>query len=82
MSELMLKAHVVGRTGTSGRPEQAGKSQQLPEAAWVDAYETGEAIAPPYDLYALAQLYETNAAHKACVDAKAKYTQSSSKRPA
>jgi PBSX family phage portal protein len=70
MSELMLKAHVVGRADQPGQTRQPGQSQQLPEAAWVDAYDSGEAIAPPYDLYALAQLYETNAAHKACVDAK------------
>ena len=64
MSELMLKAYVVG--GEEG----AGRSRQLPEGAWVEAYASGEVIEPPYDLDALAQLYETNAAHKACVDAK------------
>ncbi len=64
MSELMLKAYVVGSE------ESPGRSRQLPEAAWVEAYASGEVIEPPYDLDALAQLYETNAAHKACVDAK------------
>lgn len=64
MSELMLKAYVVGAE------ESAGRSRQLPEAAWVEAYASGEVLEPPYDLDALAQLYETNATHKACVDAK------------
>lgn len=64
MSELMLKAYVVGGA------EEGGKSRQLPEAAWVEAYASGEVIEPPYDLDSLAQLYETNAPHKACVDAK------------
>ena len=64
MSELMLKAYVVGGE------KEGGRSRQLPEAAWVEAYAAGEVIEPPYDLDALAQLYETNAAHKSCVDAK------------
>ena len=64
MSEPMLKAYVVGGA------EKPGQSRQLPETAWVEAYASGEVITPPYDLDALAQLYETSAPHKACVDAK------------
>ncbi len=60
----LIKARVVGET-------VGGRSQQLPEAVWSEAYATGEVVQPPYDLEALASLYETNAAHKACVDAKA-----------
>ncbi|MFQ6133734.1 MAG: phage portal protein [Armatimonadota bacterium] len=48
----------------------AGRSAQLPESTWAAEYEAGNVRRPPYDLEALAQLYETNAAHKACVDAK------------
>jgi capsid portal protein len=76
MSELMLKAYVVGSE------ESPGRSRQLPEAAWVEAYASGEVIEPPYDLDALAQLYETNAAHKACVDANVKYCKNGGQRTA
>jgi PBSX family phage portal protein len=62
MSEL-VKAQVIGQINT-------GVSQQLPETAWQEAYASGEVVEPPYDLEALASLYEVNAAHKACVDAK------------
>lgn len=58
----LVKAHVVDEGG--------GRSQQLPESPWEAAYASGEVVAPPYDLEALAGLYEQNAAHKACVDAK------------
>ena len=64
MSEALLKAYVVG---DEARP---GQSQQLPESPWYQEYINGEVVEPPYDLDALAQLYETNATHKACVDAK------------
>jgi PBSX family phage portal protein len=47
-----------------------GRSQQLSEAAWEREYEAGNVRRPPYDLDALAALYESNATHKACVDAK------------
>lgn len=60
----LVKARVIGEP-------VSGRSQQLPEAAWSEAYAMGEVVQPPYDLEALASLYETNAAHKACVDAKA-----------
>jgi len=63
MSEVLMKAYVVGG-------EERGKSRQLPESPWAESYARGEVIEPPYDLDALAQLYETNATHKACVDAK------------
>lgn len=57
-----MKARVVGA--------KEGGSQQLPEAVWSEAYAVGEVVEPPYDLEALASLYETNSTHKACVDAK------------
>jgi PBSX family phage portal protein len=59
----LVKAYVVG--GGEG-----GRSQQLPESAWSEAYATGEVVQPPYDLDSLASLYELNGTHKACVDAK------------
>jgi PBSX family phage portal protein len=64
MSEELMKAHIVGED--AGR----GKSQQLPEEGWKGAYESGEVKEPPYSLTALAELYEINSTHKACVDAK------------
>ena len=64
MSEALMKAYVVGE---EARP---GQSRQLPESPWYQEYINGEVVEPPYDLDALAQLYETNATHKACVDAK------------
>jgi PBSX family phage portal protein len=67
--DRLMKAHVIGgaqqRVGGS-----AGKSQQLQEATWRQAYDSRQVVEPPYDLDALAALYETQAAHKACVDAK------------
>ena len=65
MDETLLKAHVIGQDDI-----QAGASQQLPEDVWSAAYEAGEVVEPPYDLEALAALYTSNSAHKACVDAK------------
>jgi PBSX family phage portal protein len=62
MSDL-VKAQVVG-AGTRG------VSRQLPDSPWQQAYERGEVVEPPYDLEALAALYETNSTHKSCVDAK------------
>lgn len=59
----LVKAQVVG---TDGR----GVSRQLPDSPWHEAYARGEVVEPPYDLEALAALYETNSTHKACVDAK------------
>ncbi len=64
MSDSLMKAHIVG----SDAPR--GKSQQLPEDGWKGAYESGEVKEPPYSLTALAELYEINSTHKACVDAK------------
>ena len=64
MAESLTKAYVVG---AGVKP---GQSKQLPEALWAESYEIGEAVEPPYDLDALAQLYEENATHKACIDAK------------
>ncbi|MCK4322907.1 MAG: phage portal protein [Armatimonadetes bacterium] len=64
MSEALMKAYVVG---DEARP---GQSKQLPQSAWHQDYVNGQAVEPPYDLEALAELYETNATHKACVDAK------------
>jgi len=64
MSESLLKAYVVGSE------EERGTSQQLSESVWAEAYESGMVVEPPYDLEALSRLYETNATHKACVDAK------------
>ena len=70
MSEAIV-ARVVGWDETRlVKAEGRGESQQLPEAAWADAYATGLVVEPPYDLEALAALYETNSTHKACVDAK------------
>lgn len=63
MSDL-VKAQVVGM-------ESRGVSRQLPDSPWHEAYARGEVVEPPYDLEALASLYETNSTHKACVDAKA-----------
>ncbi|MBU0608384.1 MAG: phage portal protein [Armatimonadetes bacterium] len=62
MSEL-VKAQVVGM-------ESRGVSRQLPDSPWHEAYARGEVVEPPYDLEALAALYETNSTHKSCVDAK------------
>lgn len=72
MDDSLIKAHVVGsnasaRTGTAS---SAGSSQQLPEEAWRESYANGEVKEPPYSLTALAELYEINGTHKACVDAK------------
>ena len=64
MSEALMKAYVVGDEA------QPGQSKQLPESPWYQEYASGAVVEPPYDLDALAQLYETNATHKACVDAK------------
>jgi len=66
MDDSLIKAHVVGGTD----PAKAGRSQQLPEQAWRESYASGEVKEPPYSLTALAELYEINATHKACVDAK------------
>ncbi len=66
MQESLIKAYVVG----TPEPAQAGRSQQLPEEAWQASYANGEVKEPPYSLAALAELYEINATHKACVDAK------------
>ncbi len=75
MPEVLMKAHIVGSTQPPTIAKamvgaEPGKSQQLAEAAWKQAYAAGEVIEPPYNLEALASLYETNPAHKACVDAK------------
>lgn len=70
MQETLLKGHVIGPSDALTRPLEAGRSQQLDEAEWRRAYANGEVVEPPYNLDALADLYETNAAHKACVDAK------------
>ncbi len=64
MQESFLKAHVVGSE------VEPGESQQLQEDAWRTSYASGEVVEPPYNLTTLASLYETDAAHKACVDAK------------
>jgi PBSX family phage portal protein len=65
MHDALLKAHVVGEAH-----ERAGQSQQLHEAAWRQAYDAHQVVEPPYNFDALADLYESHAAHKACVDAK------------
>jgi len=65
MHESLIKAHIVGGPATPGR------SQQLEEDPWRESYASGEVKEPPYSLTALAELYEINATHKACVDAKA-----------
>ena len=65
MHDSFIKAHVVGES------DDRGRSQQLPEEGWRDSYESGEVKEPPYSLGALAELYEVNPTHKACVDAKA-----------
>ena len=65
MPHPLLKARIIGPPDT-----EPGQSQQLQEDAWKQAYAAGDVVEPPYDLEALAALYETNAAHKACVDAK------------
>lgn len=59
----MIKAHIVG-------PSERGQSRQLPESVWESEYAGGVVREPPYDVDALAELYETNATHKACTDAK------------
>lgn len=64
MPSVLAKAHIVGAS------EDSGKTQQLPESPWTSLYAEGVAVEPPYDLSALAALYETNATNKACVDAK------------
>ena len=64
MDETLVKAHVVGGA------ERRGRSQQLPEESWRQSYADGEVVEPPYSLTALAELYEINSTHKACVDAK------------
>ena len=68
--EQLVKARVMGGNAAESRV-RAGRSQQLPETPWGDAYASGEVKEPPYDLDALAALYETNSTNKACVDAKA-----------
>ena len=64
MSEALIKAYVMG---TEAKP---GQSKQIPPSPWHEDYLSGDVVEPTYDLEALAQLYETNATHKACVDAK------------
>jgi PBSX family phage portal protein len=64
MQATLAKAHILG-----GQPEVA-TTRQLPETPWSGLYADGAVVEPPFDLDALAALYETNAAHKACVDAK------------
>lgn len=64
MSEALAKAHVIGGT------ERRADTRQLAETPWSSLYAAGEVVEPPYDLDALAALYETNAANKACIDAK------------
>jgi PBSX family phage portal protein len=64
MSSVLAKAHIVGSD------VERGETQQLPESPWSSMYADGLAVEPPYDLVALAALYETNATNKACVDAK------------
>ncbi|MGC9319025.1 MAG: phage portal protein [Armatimonadota bacterium] len=64
MHDELMKAHIVGAG------PQRGKSQQLPEESWRESYDSGEVKEPPYSLTALAELYEINSTHKACVDAK------------
>ena len=68
--EQLVKARVMGESPAQSGV-RAGRSQQLPETPWGDAYASGEVKEPPYDLDALAALYETHATNKACVDAKA-----------
>lgn len=63
MSSVLAKAHIVGTS-------EGGGTKQIPESAWTGLYAQGMAVEPPYDLAALAALYESNATHKACVDAK------------
>lgn len=65
MHDALMKAHVVGEA-----QQRAGKSQQLHESAWRQAYDSHQVVEPPYNLDALAALYESQATHKACVDAK------------
>ncbi len=64
MDETLIKAHIVGGD------ERRGQSQQLPEESWRQSYADGEVVEPPYSPAALAELYEGNSTHKACVDAK------------
>ncbi|MEA3401158.1 MAG: phage portal protein [Armatimonadota bacterium] len=64
MQDELMNAHIVGAE------PQRGKSQQLPEESWRESYDSGEVKEPPYSLTALAELYEMNSTHKACVDAK------------
>ncbi len=64
MTEALMKAQIIS-------DEERGRSQQLPEDGWRGEYESGEVKEPPYSLTALAELYEINSTHKACVDAKA-----------
>ncbi|MCD6360832.1 MAG: phage portal protein, partial [Armatimonadetes bacterium] len=64
MHESFIKAHIVGEE------VKRGQSQQLQENAWRESYASGEVKEPPYSLTALAELYEVNPTHKACVDAK------------
>ncbi|NLO07957.1 MAG: phage portal protein [candidate division WS1 bacterium] len=63
MGDRLMKAHIIGG-------QERGESKQLPEDGWKGAYESGEVKEPPYALAALAELYEINSTHKACVDAK------------
>ncbi len=62
--DRLMKAHIIG--GEEGK----GQTRQLPDSRWQDAYDAGEVKEPPYSLEALAQLYEINSTHRACVDAK------------
>lgn len=67
---LERQGAVAAGRRAEGRSGPQGQSAQLPESPWAREYESGNVRRPPYDLEALANLYETNATHKACVDAK------------
>jgi len=75
--ELDMNVYMVGpRPPTSSETSEQRKarsgeltkaSAQLAEGQWASLTNAAE---PPYSLEGLADLYETNATHKACVDAK------------
>jgi PBSX family phage portal protein len=57
--------------GTYPSGQDGARSKQLnPGAVWRNGYGLFDVITPPYNLYELANFYDTNFANHACIDAK------------
>ena len=57
--------------GTYAMGQDGARTKQLnPGAVWRNGYGLFDVITPPYNLYELANFYDTNFANHACIDAK------------